>query len=106
MDYITRRLETLHIGNDWNRSYTINGNIDLSTFNPVCKIRDIEDNLIIEADCTIQGNTVYVSIPSAKSLTIPKHIQEGLYDLFITDNTHSIKLVMGIIKIIHDISLH
>lgn len=106
MDYIKRQLETLHTGNDWNRSYTINSDIDLTGYKAVCKIRDIEDNLIIEADCTIQGNTVYVSIPSAKSLTIPKHIQEGLYDVFITDNTHSIKLIMGIIKIIHDISLH
>lgn len=106
MDYITRRLETLHIGNDWNRSYTINGDIDLSSYNPVCKIRDLNDNLIIEADCAIQDNTVYVTIPAAKSLSIPKFINEGLYDVFITSDSHSYKLVMGIVKIIHDISLH
>lgn len=106
MDYIRRQLETIHIGNDWHRSYTINGNLDLSTATAVCKIRDLEDNLIIEADCAIQDNIVYVTIPAAKSLSIPKFINEGLYDVFITSDSYSYKLVMGIVKIIHDISLH
>lgn len=106
MDYIRRQLETIHVGNDWYRSYTINGNIDLSTANAVCKIRDLNDNLIIEADCAIQDNIVYVTIPAAKSQSIPKSIHEGLYDVFITSESYSYKLVMGIVKIIHDISLH
>lgn len=106
MDYIKRQLETLHTGNDWNRSYSINSDIDLTNYNAVCKIRDMEDNLIIEADCTIQDNIVYVSIPASKSLTIPNTIHEGLYDIFLFNNRYSYKLVMGIIKIIHNISLH
>ena len=69
MDYIKRQLETLHTGNDWNRSYTINSDIDLTNYNAVCKIRDMEDNLILEADGTIQDNIVYVSIPASKSIS-------------------------------------
>lgn len=106
MDYIKRQLETLHTGNDWNRSYTITGDIDLANYSAVCKIRDMEDNLILEADCAIQDNVVYVSIPASKSLTIPNTIHEGLYDIFLFNNRYSYKLVMGIIKIIHNISLH
>lgn len=107
MDYIKRQSETIHIGNDWNRSYTIQGdNIDLSHAHAVCKLRTINDELILEADCHIEGNTVYVLIPAAKSLTIPKTLFKGFYDVFITSDTYSYKLVMGSIKIIHDISLH
>lgn len=106
MDYVKRQLETLHTGNDWNRSYTIIGDIDLTGYKAVCKIRDMEDNLIMEAECTIQDNVVYASIPASKSLTIPKTIHEGLYDIFLLNNRYSYKLVMGIIKIIHNISLH
>lgn len=107
MDYIKRFSETIHIGNDWNRSYTIQGdNIDLSNAKAICKLRTINDELILEADCTIQDKSIYVSIPAAKSLTIPKTLFKGFYDVFITSDTYSYKLVMGSIKIIHDISLH
>lgn len=106
MDYVKRQLETLHTGNDWNRSYTIIGDIDLTGYKAVCKIRDMEDNLIIEVECTIQDNVVYASIPASKSLTIPKTIFKGFYDVFIVSDTYSYKLVMGSVKIIHDVSLH
>lgn len=107
MDYIKRFSETIHIGNDWNRMYTIQGdNIDLSNAKAVCKLRTINDELILEADCTIQDKSIYVSIPAAKSLTIPKTIFKGFYDVFIVSDTYSYKLIMGSVKIIHDISLH
>lgn len=107
MDYIKRQSETLHTGNDWNRSYTIQGdNIDLNNAHAVCKLRTVNDDLIVEADCYIEGNTVYVLIPAAKSLTIPKSVFKGFYDVFITSDTYSYKLVMGSVKIIHEISLH
>lgn len=107
MDYIKRFSETIHIGNDWNRSYTIQGdNIDLSNAKAICKLRTINDELILEADCEIQNKSIYVNIPAAKSLTIPKSVFKGFYDVFIVSNTYSYKLIMGSIKIIHDISLH
>nr|DAQ04520.1 MAG TPA: hypothetical protein [Caudoviricetes sp.] len=107
MDYIKRQSETIHTGNDWNRSYTIQGdNIDLNNAHAVCKLRTVNDELILEADCTIQDKSIYVSIPAAKSLTIPKTLFKGFYDVFIVSDTYSYKLVMGSIKIIHDISLH
>lgn len=106
MDYIKRQSETIHIGDDWYRSYTIHGEVDLTHAKAVCKIRNTSDDLILEADCNIEGNTVYVLISAAKSLTIPKTLFKGFYDVFITSDTYSYKLVMGSIKIIHDISLH
>lgn len=107
MDYIKRFSETIHIGNDWNRSYTIQGdNVDLSNAKAVCKLRTINDELILEADCEIKDKSIYVTIPAAKSLTIPKHIFKGFYDVFIVSDTYSYKLIMGSVKIIHDISLH
>lgn len=107
MDYIKRFSEIIHTGNDWNRSYTIQGdNVDLNNAHAVCKLRTADDELILEADCTIHDKTIYVSIPAAKSLTIPKTLFKGFYDVFITSDTYSYKLVMGSIKIIHDISLH
>lgn len=106
MDYIKRQSETIHIGNDWYRGYTIQGDVDLTHAKAVCKVRNTNDDLIVEADCYIEGNTVYVLIPAAKSLTIPKSVFKGFYDVFITSDTYSYKLVMGSVKIIHDISLH
>lgn len=107
MDYIKRFSEIIHTGNDWNRSYTIQGdNVDLSNAHAVCKLRTADDELILEADCTIHDKSIYVSIPAAKSLTIPKTLFKGFYDVFITSDTYSYKLVMGSIKIIHDVSLH
>lgn len=107
MDYIKRFSETIHIGNDWNRMYTIQGdNIDLSHAHAVCKLRTINDELILEADCEIKDKSIYVTIPAAKSLTIPKTIFKGFYDVFIVSDTYSYKLIMGSVKIIHDISLH
>ena len=107
MDYIKRQSETLHIGNDWNRGYTIQSdNVDLSNAHAVCKMRTANDELILKADCNIEGNTVFVSIPAAKSLTIPKTTFKGFYDVFIISDTYSYKLVMGSVKFIHEISLH
>ena len=107
MDYIKRFSETIHIGNDWNRMYTIQGdNVDLSHAKAVCKLRTINDELILEADCEIKDKSIYVTIPAAKSLTIPKSIFKGFYDVFIVSDTYSYKLIMGSVKIIHDISLH
>lgn len=107
MDYIKRFSETIHIGNDWNRMYTIQGdNIDLSNAHAVCKLRTINDELILEANCEIKDKSIYVTIPAAKSLTIPKSIFKGFYDVFIVSDTYSYKLIMGSVKIIHDISLH
>ena len=72
----------------------------------VCKLRTINDELILEADCEIKDKSIYVTIPAAKSLTIPKTIFKGFYDVFIVSDTYSYKLVMGSVKIIYDISLH
>lgn len=107
MDYIKRFSEIIHTGNDWNRSYTIQGdNVDLNNAKAVCKLRTADDELILEADCTIHDKSIYVSIPATKSLTIPKTLSKGFYDVFIVSDTYSYKLVMGSIKIIHDVSLH
>ena len=104
--FLLRVSVSFDIGFDWYRGYTIQGDVDLTHAKAVCKVRNTNDDLIVEADCYIEGNTVYVLIPAAKSLTIPKSVFKGFYDVFITSDTYSYKLVMGSVKIIHEISLH
>ena len=97
MDFIKRQSETLHTGNDWNRSYTIQGdNVDLNNAKAVCKLRTVNDELILEADCTIQDKSIYVSIPAAKSLTIPNTLFKGFYDVFIVSDTYSYRFLFSL----------
>lgn len=106
-DYILRKNEVMHTGEDWQRTYIVDGDVDISNAIAVCKIRNKLDAVLCEAVCEIVGNSIVVSISSADTLSIPRAVRQGRYDVFLimdTGQTH--KLVMGNIDIIHDVSMH
>lgn len=106
MDFVKRINETLHTGDDWGRVYHIKGDISLEGAHGVCKLRTVSDKLILEADCTLEGNRLTVWIRSDKSLKIKRSLLRCKYDVFIITPTQTIKLVMGTMTIVHDVSMH
>ncbi len=106
-DYILRKNEVMHTGEDWQRTYIVDGDVDISNAIAVCKIRNKLDVVLCEAVCDIVGNSIVVSISSADTLSIPRAVRHGQYDVFlIADTGKTCKLVMGNIDIIHDVSMH
>lgn len=105
MEQIKRKDETLYIGSDWSRVYEIKG-MDLKDATAVCKFRDGNDTLLIEAECTIQDNRIYLTVKSALSLKIPRGVKQGKYDIFLIGSTYTYKIMMGSITFIPDVSMH
>ena len=105
MEQIKRKDETLYIGSDWSRVYEIKG-MDLTDATAICKFRDTSDNLLIEAECTIQDNRIYLNVKSALSLKIPRGVKQGKYDIFLIGNTYIYKIMMGSITFVPDVSMH
>ena len=106
MEQVKRKDETLYLGSDWARGYEIKGGFDLKDATIVCKFRDKNDNLLFEAECTIQENCIFVSVPSALSLTMPRTIRQGRYDIFIVGATFTHKIIMGSVTFVPDVSMH
>lgn len=106
MEQVKRKDETLYLGSDWARGYEIKGGFDLKDATVVCKFRNKNDNLLFEAECTIQENCIFVSVPSALSLTIPRTIRQGRYDIFIIGNAFTHKIIMGSVTFVPDVSMH
>ena len=106
MEQIKRKDETLYLGSDFNRAYEIKGDFNLTDARAVCKIRDKNDELLIEANTSIQDNRIYINISSEASLTIPRNTKQGKYDIFIIGKTYTYKIIMGSITFIPDISMH
>lgn len=106
MEQVKRKDETLYIGSDWSRVYEIKGGFDLTDTRAVCKIRDKNDEFLIEAECTIQDNRIYLTVKSALSLKMPRDIKQGKYDIFIIGKTYTYKIMMGSITFIPDVSMH
>ena len=106
MEQVKRKDETLYIGSDFSRAYEIKGDIDLANAKAVCKFRDKNDQLLLEAETNIQDNRVYINVNSALSLTMPRDIKQGKYDVFIIGDTYTYKIIMGSITFIPDISMH
>jgi hypothetical protein len=106
MDFIRKENETLHIGADWRRAYTLTTDMDISAGHAICKVRSIQGKLLCKAETKIQDKTVYVTIPSAETLKIDKAYTKGEYDVFLTVGTNVFKLIMGDIAFIRDVSMH
>ena len=106
MEQIKRKDETLYIGSDWSRVYEIKGDINLANAKAVCKIRDKNDEFLIEANTSIQDNRIYINISSEASLKIPRDIKQGKYDIFIIGDTYTYKIIMGSVTLIQDVSMH
>ena len=105
MEQIKRKDETLYIGSDWSRVYEIK-DMDLTEATAVCKFRDTSDNLLIEAECTVQDNRIYLTVNSALSLKIPRGVKQGRYDIFLLGKTYTYKIMMGSITFVPDVSMH
>lgn len=106
MEQVKRKDETLYIGSDFTRAYEIKGDIDLANAKAVCKFRDKNDQLLLEAETNIQDNRVYINVDSKLSLTMPRDIKQGRYDVFIIGKSHTYKIIMGSVTFIPDISMH
>lgn len=106
MDWVKRQNEILHIGSDWRRAYTLTTDMDISARHAICKVRSIQGKLLCEAETKIQDKTVYVTIPSAQTLTIDKTYTKGNYDVFLVVGDNTFKMIMGEINFIRDVSMH
>lgn len=106
MDLVRRENETLHIGEDWRRAYTIIDDVDLSWASAICKVRTKQGKLLCEASTTIVGKTIMVTISKEETLGIEKAYKKAEYDVFLVAGDRTYKLIMGDLNIIHDISMH
>lgn len=106
MDLVKRVNETLHIGEDWRRAYTITDDIDISQANAICKVRTKQGKLLCEAETVIDNKTIFVTISKNKTSVIGRTYTKAVYDVFLVQENVSHKLIMGDITIIHDISMH
>lgn len=106
MEQVKRKDETLYIGSDFSRAYEIIGDFDLTDATAVCKFRDMDDNLLIKAETDIQDNRIYINVDSTLSLTMPRNIKQGRYDVFIIGKSHTYKIIMGSVTFVPDISMH
>lgn len=106
MDLVKRVNETIHIGEDWRRAYTITNDIDISQASAACKVRTKQGKVLCEAETSVNGQTVYVTIPKDSTLSIGKTYNKAQYDVFLILEERTYKLIMGEITIIHDISMH
>ena len=104
--------EVLHTSSDWYKKYILSPKINFDGAKAIMKIRDSKTDIVLcEATCTISNNNITAHISGEGSDNIPGSVTRGVYDLFILlplKNGEYIKhkLVMGDVKIIHDISLH
>lgn len=106
MDFVKRLNETLHIGDDWARAYKVIGDVDFADARGVCKIRSYKGEVILEPNCTVDGDRLIVTISSEQSLGIDRAFTRCKYDVFLITKEQTIKLVMGNMDIIPDVSMH
>lgn len=106
MDLVRRENETMHIGEDWRRAYTINDDVDLSGASAICKVRTKQGKLLCEASTTIVDKTIMVTISKDVTLEIKKAYTKAEYDVFLIAGDLTYKLIMGDLNIIHDVSMH
>ena len=106
MDFVKRLNETLHTGSDWARAYNVKGDIDFTNARGVCKLRTHTDELIIESECKIDDTRLIVEIKGTESLSIDRKLTRCKYDVFLITEERTIKLVMGNMSIVHDVSMH
>lgn len=106
LDFVKKQNETIHIGSDFMRAYHVSDDMDISHATCECKLRTQTGKLLAIAETEIVENTIYVRFDKDTTLTIPRNCLKGKYDIFLTINSYTFKLVMGDVKIIHDVSMH
>ncbi len=106
MDFVKKISETLHTGADWVRAYKVTGDVNFNNARGVCKLRTLSDELIMEATCSIDDNRLIVEFKGVDTLSIDRALFRCKYDVFLITEERIIKLVMGNMSIIHDVSMH
>lgn len=106
MNLIRNEPETLHIGEDFIRCYKVKADIDISNMTAVCKLRTLQGKLLLNAECNIVEDKVYVVFKGPNTLAINKSVRKAMYDVFIHGDDNYYKLIMGKVDIIHDVSMH
>lgn len=106
MNFIRNEPETLHIGADYRRGYGVSADFDLSNCTAVMKVRSAQGKLLAEAECVVHDNIIYCTITAEATKNIGRNYRSGQYDVFLTHGNEFIKIVMGDMKFIHDISAH
>lgn len=98
--------EILHVGADYTRSYTIHGELDYQDATAVCKFRTLQGQEVLTAETSVQEPIISVVVKGSDTLAIPKGIKSLVYDVFLVSPNYSIKLVMGSVDVVRDISMH
>ena len=106
MNFIRNEPETLHIGADNRRGYEVSADFDLSNCTAIMKVRSVYGKLLAEAECVVHENIVYCTITAEATKNIGRNYRSGQYDVFLIHGNEFIKIVMGDIKFVHDISAH
>ena len=100
---------TLYAGQDFDITYVVppESDMDLSQYKGACKIRKRPyDNMILELHPVVESKQVRFFILGKES--VEKKIKGGdyLYDAFLYNDDHSLKIGQGTITIVPDISMH
>ena len=88
------------------RAYHVSNDIDISHATCECKLRTPTGKLLATAKTEIVENTIYIRFDKDTTLTIPINCLKGKYDVFLTVNSYTFKIVMGDVRIVHDVSMH
>lgn len=100
---------TLNCGDDFSISYVVppESDMDLSQYKGACKIRKRPyDNMILELHSVVESKQVRFFISGQESAE--KEIKSGdyIYDAFLYNDDHWLKIGQGTITIVPDISMH
>lgn len=106
MNFIRNEPEILHIGADFRRGYKVSADFDLTNCTAVMKVRSVQGKLLAEAECVVHENIIYCTITAEATKNINRNYKSGKYDVFLIHGNEFIKIVMGDIKFVHDISAH
>lgn len=99
----------LHQGQDFRIIYEVPSDSDmtLNGFQGVCKIRKRHDEAVIfELQPTIEDKRITFTLLGKESARKQLISQNLVYDAFIYNDTNSIKVGIGKITLIPDISMH
>lgn len=99
----------LHAGNDFNITYQVpeGSDLNLTGYKGVCKIRKRPSEAVIfELAAAVEEKSVTFSLGGDVSAAKQLQTKDFVYDAFIYNESHHIKLGYGKITLIQDISMH
>lgn len=100
---------TLNCGDDFSISYVVppESDMDLSQYKGACKIRKRPyDDMKLELHSVVESKQVRFYISGQESAEKKMKGGDYIYDAFLYNDTHWLKLGQGTITIVPDISMH